>query len=158
VGFHLSASERDLIDQARRAFEMDHGYLVRLLWDAREVMETGRVNWAEGRTQSCRQCGMTFVGEKQAAYCSSWCGDLFRARRRVGHGTSRKYRAGCRCKACRAWQAQRVAAQRARRSPDAPELVHGSRSTFLNHRCRCGPCTEAQRAYQAERKARRMAS
>ena len=37
------------------------------------------------------------------------------------------------------------------RPEDDPDLEHGTKSTYVNHRCRCEPCVEAQRAANQRR-------
>lgn len=72
----------------------------------------------------------------------------------------------CRCIPCteaqRAYQvelrarlnARRKAAERFTKRP-AAHLVHGSAPTYINHGCRCGPCTEANTLKTAEQRAKR---
>lgn len=78
----------------------------------------------------------------------------------VQHGTHRSYQyEKCKCAVCRGYNAQRSARARAARS-ERRELVEGrwvatylppekhrSHSTYVNHRCRCVPCTDANTEY-----------
>lgn len=78
----------------------------------------------------------------------------------VQHGTNRMYQyERCRCAVCRRWNADRSAQARAQRS-ERRELVdgrwtatylpwelHRRHSTYVNHRCRCRPCTDANTEY-----------
>ena len=73
------------------------------------------------------------------------------------HGTSARYDRGCRCDACRADAARRVREWRhdiAGRTP--PDTVHGTINGYNNWRCRCEPCKDARRAYNAARKLRQQ--
>lgn len=71
------------------------------------------------------------------------------------HGRS-AYSRGCRCDVCveavRAYRAERIAAFQA----GELDVPHGESSTYVNFRCRCVPCKEAnsvaRRAYLAARK------
>lgn len=70
-------------------------------------------------------------------------------RRRVEHGTRRRYDEGCHCDLCT--EAMRAYKQDlAEREP--PE--HGTVSGYVNYRCRCPECTRAASAYQRELRAR----
>ena len=67
------------------------------------------------------------------------------------HGVIRYDDYGCRrCQVCRAANAERhrqLRAIRAARHPeDSPELEHGTKSTYMNHGCRCERCSEAHEA------------
>jgi len=64
---------------------------------------------------------------------------------------------GCRCDECRAAATTYVAARRARRLADrtlnedgrlvaADSIEHGTRGGYVNHGCRCVPCTKANAA------------
>jgi len=39
-----------------------------------------------------------------------------------------------------------------KRPKERPRVVHGRRSTYVKHGCKCGPCTEANTAYIAARR------
>lgn len=70
------------------------------------------------------------------------------------HGTTRRYRVGCRCPACRAANSARVRDQVRRRAADpatADRAGHGKPSTYTNYGCRCEECRDAKRAYAAAR-------
>jgi hypothetical protein len=63
----------------------------------------------------------------------------------VRHGGPHAYETGCRCRICvESWNARHRAA-RARRAAARPEanpaLAHGTRSTYVNHGCRCDPAS-----------------
>ena len=80
-------------------------------------------------------------------------------RRVTDHGTYAAYKRGCRCPACSAYQAGRVAANRADRlarlqatDDIAPALTswqapigHGTRSAY-DAGCRCEPCRGARKS------------
>lgn len=63
------------------------------------------------------------------------------------HGTTTRYRSGCRCEDCRRENRRKAIARRAR----GPK-VHGSSSSYFNYGCRCQECSEAGRRYRRERK------
>ena len=78
------------------------------------------------------------------------------------HGTTSKYRAGCRCdlcrsantEACRASRANRVA--RVKSNSVTQEITHGL-SAYTNWGCRCPICSEAGRERNAETRRRAKA-
>jgi hypothetical protein len=84
----------------------------------------------------------------------------------IKHGTETAYTwHRCRCQTCRAtWSVRtraRVWARMEKRKLVDGRLVaplsadcHGKGSTYRNWGCRCEPCTAANRARQAERRAR----
>lgn len=79
------------------------------------------------------------------------------------HGTSRRYRRGCRCDACRpaASKYARLGRWRRREARDgasAPaELTHGY-SGYTNHHCRCDVCIAGNRENQRNTRAKRYAA
>lgn len=69
----------------------------------------------------------------------------------VEHGTVKKYRALCRCDACRIAWASYCREEREKRSKVAPKntrLKHGSISTYNNWGCRCDKCKAAAKTYR----------
>jgi hypothetical protein len=75
------------------------------------------------------------------------------------HGTVTGYRYGCRCADCGAANTAEARAGRARRAAalgtSSPQLVHGKKSTYVNHRCRCQECVDAQRVENGRRDRKR---
>lgn len=74
--------------------------------------------------------------------------------RRGVHGTRKRYRAGCRCAACRACNAEHHRAARERRAlrleHDAMVVTHGL-GGYCNHGCRCDACRVAKSMHNAKR-------
>lgn len=45
-----------------------------------------------------------------------------------------------------------------RRLVAPPDIKHGTRNGYVNHKCRCAKCTKAQSDYMADWRARRAAA
>lgn len=96
-----------------------------------------------------------------------------RGRREFEHGTTSRYRQGCRCDDCRAaktreqrkWRADnpekvyrgaKALRDRKRADPSLiPEHVHGTENGYGNYKCRCDECTRAWSAASIARYRRR---
>lgn len=73
------------------------------------------------------------------------------------HGSRRRYADGCRCRQCRLAIRFYARERQARAVAAGPRKNghHGTSSEYINHACRCGPCTAAHSAKCAEYARRR---
>ena len=63
------------------------------------------------------------------------------------HGTTTKYRQGCRCLPCK----EATASYNKDLSSRKNAAQHGTRSMYSYRKCRCGPCVLANNAYELDR-------
>lgn len=76
----------------------------------------------------------------------------------ITHGRLSSYNSGCRCDDCREAVADYQATRISRAVVPPPgDPRHGRYSTYINYRCRCSLCTQANTAYCRGYKTRRAA-
>jgi hypothetical protein len=151
------AAERD----RRRAARLEAG---RLKHEARTEREQARAQEREQRTQERAARAAARAQEREARR------KQVEERRQsfLQHGTRSRYRRGCRCNGCveasrayeRAQNLKRRLARPERQKPikdrppprPRPVAAHGTRSMYVNSKCRCMECFEANRDYMNRRR------